>query len=112
MEPVTPDSTTQTIINWLLGGFVGLLSALAAIYRKKIDDLQDGHTQLLSTYVTREELTRHLDSISQARTAMHSENTRKLERIEDGLSRIHERIDEIPYRSTGARTRSSDPVRR
>lgn len=99
----------QTVVNWLLGVFMALLSAILAVYRKKIDDLEHAHTTLLSSYVTRAELQKQLDDIASARVQMHIENTRKLERIDDGLTRIHNRIDQVVTRPPNTRTRSSDP---
>jgi len=90
---------------------MALLSAVLAAYRKKVDDLEHAHTKLLSSYVTRVDLEKKLEDIADARAAMHVENTRKLERIEDGLSRIHERINDIPYRTPAARTRNTDGQR-
>lgn len=85
-----------------------MVGGILEIYRRKVDALERQHTKLLSSYVTREDLEKHLDSLAIARLQMHIENTRKLERIEDGLTRLHDRIDQTSQRSTNTRTRSSD----
>lgn len=83
---------------------MALLSGILNVYRRKVDRLED----LKGSYVSRTDLEKHLDGIAAARALMHQENTRKLERIEDGLRRVHDRIDQIPFRTANARTRASD----
>lgn len=91
---------------------MALLAAFFELYRRKVDDLEHEHTKLLSSYVTREDFEKKLEAlgrgIAEGRQQMHLENTRKLERIEDGLTRIHDRIDQVGPRPTNTRTRSSD----
>lgn len=99
----------QTWVNWLVALFVSLFGWNLSTYRRKIDALEKGHAALLASYVSRTELEKDLLKIAEARKEMHAENTRKLERIEDSVTRLHGRIDEIPFRSFNARTRSSDP---
>ncbi len=91
---------------------MALLGLIASIYRKRFDKLETSHSTLLANYVSRDDLDRDLEKLAAARRQMHEENTRKLERIEDGIKngfeRIHNRIDDIPFRAPNARTRSSD----
>lgn len=122
----------QTWVHWLMGACMALLSVLAAVYRKKIEALESGqkelvkthvspadleilkrsHVKVLTSYVSREDLDKHLTAMATSRTQMHEETTRKFERLEDGIKagfeRIHDRIDDIPSRPPNARTRSSD----
>lgn len=109
-----PDSS-QTLINWLAAAFGTLLTAVGAIYRSRVDTLQ----KEMVNYVTHSQLQKHLEdmalerrTIANSQQQWHMENTRKLERIEDtvnnGLERIHDRIDAIPNRDPGTRTRSTD----
>lgn len=94
------DSGAQTVINWLAAAFGALLTAVGVLYRSKVDTLEKERVN----YVTHDDLEKHLDKIADERRAIakaqsdwHIENTRRLERIEDGmdkgLERIHDRID-------------------
>lgn len=112
MDAPPPD---QTYINYLITAFGALLTAIAAVFWGKVAALEKERVN----YVTHEDLETHMDKIAEERRAIaqsqatwHLENTRRLERIEDGidkgLERIHERIDAIPYRDPGERTRRTD----
>lgn len=118
--------STQTFFNYLMAAFGALLTGVAVLYRGKVDTLEKNQ----GNYVTHEDLEKHLEKIAEERrqiaasqAGQHTENTRRLERIEDdtkdglerigdamqkGLERIHDRIDAIAARSTQTRTRSTD----
>lgn len=102
----------QTYLNWVFGVLMTLLAGLGTLFSRRIEVLELAHRTALATYVTKLELEKYMEALATERRDMHGQNTRKLERLEDGLeaglARIHARIDEIPYRSTNARTRTSD----
>lgn len=94
------DSPPQTFFNYLMAAFGTLITGVAVLYRGKVDTLEKER----ANYVTHDDLEKHLDkiaderrSIAKAQSDWHIENTRRLERIEDGmdkgLERIHDRID-------------------
>ena len=102
-------SAMQTVVDWGLGVITGLLGILGGVYKGKIDETAKELGDLKGEAVTREELNRHLDAIAKSRQQMHIENTRKLERIDDSLQRVYDKIDAIPFRSQHSRTRANDP---
>lgn len=107
---------TQTFFNVLMTAFGTLLTAIGAVWWGKVAALEKERVN----YVTHDDLERHLDKIAEERRAIatnqfnwHVENSRRLERIEDGLDkgleRIHDRIDDISAaRPPSTRTRSTD----
>lgn len=110
----TPNNS-QTIINWLAAALGGLLATFGAIYRNRVDTMQKD----MGNFVTHADLDKHLDKLAEGRKALaqtlaieHRDNTRRLERIEDsvnnGLERIHDRIDNLSIRLPQERTRSTD----
>lgn len=70
-------SDPKALALFLLGGYVTLLTWAGKRAIKKFDDLNDNA-------VRREEMLR-----------LHSENTARLDKINDGVERTHERIDDI-----------------
>lgn len=109
------DQGSQTLINWLAAAFGTLLTAVGVLYRGKVDTLEKERVN----YVTHADLEKHLNKIAEerrliaeAQATQHSQNTRRLERIEDsvnnGLERIHDRIDKLQVRPASERTRSTD----
>lgn len=99
----------QGLFNSILGVVMALLAGIAGLFHGRVKVLEQAHLRLLSSYVTKDELKEYLRDLGTQRKEMHEQNTGRLERIEDGLQLIHRRIDDIPYRSQGARTRKSDP---
>lgn len=89
-----------------------VLGAMAAVYWRKMEELQKAQSRLEANTVSRADLDKKLDDLAAARQSMHEENTRRLERMEDdikdGLARIHDRMDAALRRPAGVRTRSSD----
>lgn len=124
----TPPS--QTFINYLMAAFGALLTAIGSVWWGKVSALEKERVN----YVTHEQLDKHMEKIAEERRQIaasqavwHTENTRRLERMEDdtnkgleriegvvsrGLERIHDRIDAIPdppqLRSPHLRTRKTD----
>lgn len=110
---------SQTFINYLMAAFGALLTAIGSVWWGKVSALEKERVN----YVTHEQLDKQMEKIAEERRAIataqgvrHTENTRRLERIEDvvgkGLERIHDRIDAIPgppqQRSPQLRTRKTD----
>jgi len=87
---------------------MAIIGSVLSIYRRKIDDLEKAHADMRVDYIPRDELERHLDAMQKAREAMHADNTRKLERIEDQLVRLYDRIDKTVFRPSSNRTRTGD----
>lgn len=108
-------NNSQTIINWLAGALGAVLTGFGVLYRGKVDTMEREKVK----YVTHEDLEKHLNKLAEGRKELtntlaieHRDNTRRLERIEDsvnnGLERIHDRIDQFSVRLPGERTRSTD----
>jgi dissimilatory sulfite reductase (desulfoviridin) alpha/beta subunit len=85
-----PDTSPQNWFNYTVSVLVGVISFMLNIYRKKVDDLEKRH----GDFVTREELERHVDQIREDKQQMHTENLSRFDRIDNAVSRVHERIDQ------------------
>ena len=84
----------QTAINWILGVAMTVIGALGALFGRRVDVLEEAHRDSLKHFVTREELTSEMQAQTAAKAAMHVENTRRLERIEDNLTKQFEHVDD------------------
>jgi hypothetical protein len=85
-------------VSWLLGIVVLLLSAIGEVYRRRVDEHEKSH-------VTREELAAIVNQNKTDSDAKHTENTIRLERIED-------RVNALPSVATTVRIEKTSPRKR
>lgn len=121
-------ASSQTLLNWIGGVVLSLLSALGTVgawivahYVKKIDDIEKEKAGFSETYATRaqvadlelrmaqtvsrNELAMHMTKLSEERQRMHEENLDRLNRVSadvsetrDDIRAVHSRIDELLLR--------------
>jgi hypothetical protein len=81
----------QGWINALLTTVIGLLAFMLNLYRRKVDRIEDKH----ASFVSRDELQRHMDLIRDDRLRMHEENQDRLREIGSDIRAVHVRIDQV-----------------
>jgi hypothetical protein len=88
----------QTWFNLAGTAIAGLLGLLASVFRGQMNrQAQDIQALEVRTaeFVTREELQKYLDQIRGDRIQMHVENLGRLDRIDDAVIRLHNRVDGV-----------------
>lgn len=80
---------SQTWLNKAIWGAALLGAYVLCRYQHKVDLLE----QAQQKFVTREELSKELALLREDAQERHRENSLRLDRIGDGMVRIHERID-------------------
>lgn len=86
----------QTWFNGALGFVAALLGLLWNMMRAKVDKLSADNDLMnarSAVFVTRDELQRYLDQVRSDRIQMHLENIGRLDRLDDGLIRLGEKVD-------------------
>jgi len=83
------DQTPQSWFNAILGLLLAVISFIVNMYRQKIDRLELSHRN----FVTREELERHVAQIRDDKLQMHRENLTRMDRIDDAINRVQDRVD-------------------
>jgi hypothetical protein len=92
------ESSPQGWFNALIGVVLGLLGTIAAIYRGKMNHIEEQQLALERrqvNYVTRDELERHIDQLRADRMQQHTENLLRLKTIGEDINRLHDRIDQV-----------------
>jgi hypothetical protein len=82
------ESPPQGWFPWILSGFVALLTGVFEYYRRKVDKIE-------SAYVTRDDFKEYVRITREDEQRRHTDNTARLDKIDGGLERVHQRIDQV-----------------
>ena len=83
---------------WVLSGFVALLTSVFEYYRRKVDKIVGAYVtrEDFKEYVrqNREDFTEYVRVTREDEQRRHTDNSKRLDNIEGGLERVHQRIDQ------------------
>jgi hypothetical protein len=91
------ESSPQGWFNVAIGAIVGLLGTLGGIYKGKMERMEDRQENLerrQNSFITRDEMERHIDQLRADRLQQHTENLMRLKTIGEDITRLHDRIDQ------------------